>query len=107
MLRRIILSGVVVLAMGSYSHAETIHMVCHNSKSEYTLTFDPDKKTLVLDQGDIHLAYVITRLQSDEDGVLMAGRTSQYGTQFVASFQKDKWMRTFYGNGSSLVDQCE
>jgi|APCry1669189534_1035231.scaffolds.fasta_scaffold330316_1 hypothetical protein len=106
MVLRYVFCFAVMYASQAYADAEPLKMMCHNSKASYVLTFDPDAKTLVMDQADIHSAYVITRLQSDEDGVMLAAKTS-LGTQIVVSFQKDKWVRTFYGNGSSLVDRCE
>lgn len=107
MLCRIMLGCGVIWAGMAGAHADPLKMTCHNSKANYVMTFDPEAKTLVLDQGEVHMFYAITRLQSDEDGVLIAGRAAQYGTEIVASFQKQKWMRTFYGNGSSIMDKCE
>jgi hypothetical protein len=106
MLRHILVS---FLLLGSADGvlADPLKMLCHNSKASYVMTFDAETQSLSMDQGDVHMKYIVSRVQSDEDGVLLAGRVSSYGTQFVASFQKDKWMRNFYGNGSSIVDRCE
>lgn len=86
--------------------AEVFQMNCKNSRYSYRITFDDEAKRFQWASDAGQVDYIVIRYKTEEDGVTVWGKVRSYGNEFVAYFASEGWMKSLYGNGSSMTDVC-
>ena len=89
-------------------HAEEFRVTCRGEKGVYVIVFDSTKNTLTSSNPQFVPPYKLKRTQVDEDGALVwASVAVHYGERdLLVMIGKEKWVRYFYGNGSTVEDTC-
>jgi hypothetical protein len=95
-----------LLLMCGAARAEFHDMTCQSGKEAYQVTYDTQSRafTHISEAGKSN--YLVSRVQIDGNGVLVAGRVGQYGHDFVALFAPNGFLHNLYANGSKIEHRC-
>jgi hypothetical protein len=97
---------VFALMLSGSCRAEVLRMVCQTQKAEMQLVFDTETRSLQATIDNIKSNYIVGPIQADQRGLLVGGRVSPYGHDFVALFAAEGWIHNLYANGSKLEYRC-
>lgn len=81
-------------------------LVCTDPIRHYSILFDDKSGILIWKSALAQVQYQLHRVDQDNGRVMIRGRTSHYGNDYLLVIAEKSWIQYFYGNGSNDMAPC-
>lgn len=101
------LACALALLIPAAAEARTLTLRCEG-RFAYTMRFDTEKRILSIDVEGMKRLLRTRRIQEDEDGLLIWASTPAFGgdRDMLIRIGREKWVRTWFRNGSEETVSC-